>query len=184
MQTIAIIVELGVLFFLLCVVIAILWTGIYHLVVLKVPFVPTPRRVAREMVALAELKGSEYVLDLGAGTGTILAQAKKLHPGITAVGYEIVPTVWLAGRVMLWLTRSGVELRRADAMTADVHRADVIFLYLTGEMLGKLQAKFDRELRPGTLVLSHAFRFPGREPVREVQLPWGHSTTRVLVYRW
>ena len=40
-----------------------------------VPFVPTPRKVVRRMIELADLKGTETVYDLGCGDARILIEA-------------------------------------------------------------------------------------------------------------
>ena len=48
----------------------------------------------------------------------------------------------------------------------------------------KLHAKFDRELRPGTRVVSYVFKFPGKEPEQEVKVPWMGGERYVRVYRW
>src|SRR5688572_17616104 len=98
------ILEIGFLLFLLGLTAAIILTGAYHLLVLGVPFVPTPRPVARAMVKMAGLKGNETVVDLGAGSGTIIREAKRQFPTIRESGYEIVPTIWLLGRLANILT--------------------------------------------------------------------------------
>ena len=40
-----------------------------------VPFVVTPDRVTREMLKLADVKASDYVIDLGSGDGRIVIVA-------------------------------------------------------------------------------------------------------------
>lgn len=149
-----------------------------------VPYVPTSRSIARDMVNVARLKGNERVFDLGAGNGRILIEAKRKYPGLTATGIELAPTVWLLGVITILLSRVKVRFLRGNALTTDVRNADVIFLYLSGGLLGKLEEKFDRELRPGTVVISHAFRFPRRQPVEVVKLNRWSGKKTVLRYEW
>jgi hypothetical protein len=47
-----------------------------------------------------------------------------------------------------------------------------------------LEAKFDRELKPGTKVLSLAFPFPRRQPVARKEVPWLKSVSTIYLYRW
>lgn len=155
-----------------------------HHAILGVPYVPTPRHVARAMVELARLRGDEVVFDLGAGDGRVLRTAKRMFPGITAMGYEIVPMVWLCGFLWCALTRSGVHLNYGDAFRADVRKADVIFLYMFPSCMEKFTVKFDRELRPGTLVVSHTFRFSDRHPIEERRVPLWRGDAKLFLYRW
>lgn len=171
---------LGLLFL---VVIAITVTGGYF-VFTDVPYVRTPRRIAEEMVEVAMLRDGQRLYDLGAGDGQLLVMAKCACPGITAVGYELVPTVWMLGRLHLWWTGTDARLLRANALKQDMHDADVIFLYLMPHVLAKLESKFDAELRAGTRVVSHTFRFPNRQPVKEVTIPWRRRDKKILVYEW
>jgi predicted RNA methylase len=149
-----------------------------------VPYVPTPVAVAQTMVRSAGLKGNERVYDLGAGNGRILIEAKRMYPSVSATGVELSPTVWLLGLLTIALARQRIRFLRADARTVDLRDADVVFLYLTPPFLGTIEDKLDRELRPGTVVISHAFPFPRRQPVQVTTLPWGAGKKTVLRYEW
>ena len=166
---------------LLIVILAV--TGVYGLFV-RVPFVPTPASVARAMVDAARLRGDERVYDLGAGDGTILIQAKRAHPAIMATGVELVPTVWLLGRLKIWRSRLDVSFLRKNVMDIDVRDAGAIFLYLSPAMLARLEPKFNAELRPGTIVVSHAFTFPSRTPTDVVKLPGPVMQRTLYRYVW
>jgi SAM-dependent methyltransferase len=171
---------LGVVFLL---TLFLLVTGIGNLCV-RVPFVPSSRKVAEEMVRFADLKGNETVYDLGAGDGRVLLAAKRLHPGIRAVGWEFVPTVWLLGKLRIWWARQRVTFRLGNSMHHSVDDADCIFLYMFSSVMPALEAKFDRELKPGTKVLSLAFPFPRRQPVARKEVPWLKSVSTIYLYRW
>lgn len=148
------------------------------------PFLPSSRKVVRAMIDFAELRGTETVVDLGAGDARILIAAKKKYPSIRAVGIEILPLVWLLGRLNIFLSRRDIEWRRGNALTQDVREADCVFLYLFPKVMKTLQEKFDRELRPGTKVISYVFRFPGRKPLRELTVPWLGGKNVLRLYRW
>ncbi len=164
-------------------IVFIVVTSIYGFIA-GVPYVPTSRSVAKAMVRLARLRGSERVFDLGAGNGRILIEAKRSHPGITATGFEIAPSVWCLGVLTIFLSRQKIAFFRSDARKASMNAADIIFLYLSPGLMAQLEEKFDRELRPGTVVVSHAFRFPRRRPQEVVTLDrwWGKKT--LLRYQW
>lgn len=136
------------------------------------------------MLDLAALKGTETVYDLGAGDARFLIAAKKRHPSIQAKGCEVVFTVWLFGRIRVLWSGMPIHLRWGNALTEDFSDADCIFLYLTPYLLTPLTRRFDMLLRPGTIVLSHAFALPGRQPVavRQVQRSFGPAS--LYVYRW
>jgi precorrin-6B methylase 2 len=163
---------------------ALLLTFVMH-IWLGVPYIPTPRKVARLMVELAGLRGDETVMDLGAGDGIVLVEAKRAHPGIRAVGCELVPTIWLLGIVYRAIIRAPrVEVRLKNAFAMDVREADVLLLYLIPEVLQRLLPKFEKELKPGTRIVSHAFKLPGREPI-EVRTTWKlGGEIPVYLYHW
>ncbi len=157
-------------------------TAFLHLIVLKVPYVPTSRATVDRMLRLAELQGDETVMDLGAGDGRLLIAACKKYPGVRAVGIEYVPTVWLLGwlRIKVSGLSSRIAWKLGDARKADVSRADTVFLYVSPNLMAVLEDKFDRELHPGTVVIANSFSFPGRDPQQESRE--GPATVRR--YRW
>jgi ubiquinone/menaquinone biosynthesis C-methylase UbiE len=172
-----------VIFFASLVIIAFGVTGFLSLF-LPMPYVPTPKKIAEHMVALATLKGDERVVDLGAGDGAILITAKRLHPGVTATGVEISPVIWLLGKIRVALSRQKVRLLPGNAMNMNVRDADVIFLYALPKFLIKLQPKLDSELRPGTRVISHSFPFPNKVSKEVMVIPWGKRQRTLYRYEW
>jgi hypothetical protein len=170
--------------FLLLFVIALFFTMVLHLFILKVPYVPTPARVAQAMVQLARLRGSEKIYDLGAGDGAILIAAKRAHPGVTAIGIELVPTIWLLGWLRILLSRVSIQFRLQSALKTDIRDADVIFLYVTPFLMQQLEPKFDRELRKGTVVISHTFRFASHKPIEEKNISGMLGQHRIFRYEW
>ena len=151
---------------------------------LRAPFVPTPMKITKKMVAFADLKGDEVVYDLGAGDGRLLIESKKAHPGITAKGFELSPPVYVLGLFLIWKSGVKVGLHMRNMFHQNVSDADCIFLYLMPGAMKTLQKKFEKELKPGTKVISHAFKFPGREPVKSMPVPWLQGEKDLRLYIW
>lgn len=151
---------------------------------MPVVYVPTPYVVVKEMVALARLQPHDRVYDLGAGDARLLIAAKRAEPGITAIGCELIPTVWALGQFCIWKSGQQVTLRFQNILRCDLRDADCVFLYLIPSLMEKLEEKFDRELRPGTRVIAYVFKIPGQQPEQEVKVPWMGVERAVRVYRW
>lgn len=152
---------------------------------LRIPFVRTPESVSRAMCDITPWTGTEKrVVDLGAGDGCLLEYIRRIHPDLRADGYEISPVVWMLGRLRTAIKHSGVHLYFHSLFHADLRDADVVYVYLLPELLDLVAPKLDRELKPGTPVISHAFRFRNRTPVKTVKVWKGTRETTVLLYRW
>jgi SAM-dependent methyltransferase len=126
------------------------------------PWVPTPRRVVRRMLALGGVKPGELVYDLGSGDGRVLTIAARQF-GARAVGIEIDPLRCIWSRVVILLTglREKARVVRGDLFDQDLSPADVVTCYLLQGTNDRLAEKLGRELRPGARVVSNSFTFPG-----------------------
>src|SRR5581483_7245070 len=110
-------------------------------------FPTSPKRVGM-MLALAEVRAGETVVDLGSGDGRILIACAER--GAVAVGYEVNP--WLVWRSRRAIRRAGVgklaTVRWESFWRADLARYDVVMLYGITYIMRDLEKKFARELRP------------------------------------
>ena len=131
------------------------------------PYVPSSRKRVRKMIELAELKPGEIVVDLGSGDGKILIEAAKL--GCFATGLEINPfLVWFSRFRAARNGLSGkIKILRQDLNKYSLNEADVVFVYLWPETIDKLSAKFSRELKPESRLVSNAFSLSGIEPYKK-----------------
>jgi hypothetical protein len=150
-----------------------------------VPFVPTPRPIIDAMMKLADLRPGDTVLELGAGDGRVLFAAEKIQPDIHPIGYEGAPGVWLLAQFRIWLRRSRAKIFCRNFMHCDLSKADVIFTYLSIASMRKLRPKFERELKDGVRIVTHAFSLPEIVPNHKefVAMPFGGGSN-VLRYIW
>ena len=56
-----------------------------------------------------------------------------------------------------------VEFRREDAIKSDISQATVVTIYLLTESNELLRPILEKQLKPGTLVISHNYDIPGWE---------------------
>ena len=139
-------------------------------------FVPTPQEVVDVMLKIAKVTKNDVVYDLGSGDGRIPITAAKTY-GARAVGIDIDPErirdanenlKMAAAADRTLLTR--VRFLNQDLFTTDISEATVVTLYLLPSLNIKLIPKLNKELKPGTRVVSHAFDMgpnikPDMEPV-------------------
>lgn len=141
------------------------------------PYVPTHAKLVEKMLDMAEVSGEDVVVDLGAGDGRIVAAAALR--GARAVGYEINPVLVLVSNVRLWWLKSKFQnpnFKRkqpdypriiwGNFWSKDLSSATVITIFGFPNMMGRLEEKLQKELKPGSRVVSHAFRFPNWPPVK------------------
>ena len=132
----------------------------------RVPFISTPDDVVARMLALAGTRAEDYVVDLGSGDGRIVSAAARRF-GARGLGIELDGALVEASQENA--RRAGVADRarfmQGDVLTADFSAASVVTVYLLPDLIGKLQSRFVSELKPGTRIVSHAFRMSGWAPV-------------------
>lgn len=126
-------------------------------------YVPTYPSMVEDMLDAAAPSSSDRLVDLGSGDGRIVIAAAKR--GIPSVGYEINPLlVWTARRSA---KKAGVEpLARfywKNFWNADLSGYSIVAVYGIGHIMGALEKKLERELPPGSRVVSNLFAFPNWE---------------------
>jgi SAM-dependent methyltransferase len=124
------------------------------------PYVPTPQVVVDQMLRMASVGASDFVIDLGSGDGVIVLTAATQFKA-RGFGVDIDPELVKLSNAEA--KRRGVADRVAfqvqDVFKADLSRATVLTLYLLPSMMTSLQSKVFNELKPGTRVVSHDYHF-------------------------
>jgi hypothetical protein len=128
------------------------------------PFVPTPQAVVDKMLELANVTSRDVLYDIGCGDGRIVITAARRF-GARGVGIDIDPR--MVETSLRNARKAGVEKLATficmDATKADVSPATVVTLYLLPESNALLRPIFEKELKPGTRVVSHNYKIAGWE---------------------
>ena len=113
------------------------------------------------------MKAGDLLVDIGCGDGRVLREAKRRY-GVRARGFEVNPLAYALARLRT-IGMEEIEIRFTNFWNVDIGDADVVFCYLFPDVMDRLAHKLEKELHPGTRVISCNFPVPG----------WRH---RELVY--
>ena len=144
-----------------------------------VPYVPTPPAVVDAMLKMANVTANDVVYDLGCGDGRIPIAAAQTY-GARGVGIDIDPvriSEANANAKAAGVTDK-VTFLTQDLFTSDFREATVVTLYLLPRINEQLMPKLQKELKPGTRIVSHAFDM-GNWPPSEMTIVGGKR-----IYLW
>ena len=155
----------------------------------RVPFIATPDEVVVRMLEFAGTGPQDLVADLGSGDGRIVITAARRF-GARGLGIELDAGLVETSRENA--RRAGVAERvrflQGDVLAADFSEASVVTLYLLPQLIGQLQGRFLQALKPGTRIVSHAFRMAGwradRTETLRVKGPHPGQGDESTLYLW
>ena len=149
------------------------------------PYVPTPEDVVDRMLALAEVKREDTVLDLGCGDGRIPIRAAEKF-GARGIGVDIDAKLIETAKANAKIAgvENLVEFRVEDAMTTDLSKASVVTLYLLSSSNAKLRPRLQTELRSGSRIVSHAFSMGPDWPADALDRFVSARGDEVTLYLW
>jgi SAM-dependent methyltransferase len=148
------------------------------------PYSATPQEVVDRMLQMAEVTKGDVVYDLGSGDGRLVITAAKRY-GARGVGIDIDPALITQSRANA--RKEGVEnlveFRQQDALTVDVSPASVVTLYLLSGANLRLRPTLQKQLKPGSRIVSHQFGMGDWVPTRTETITDQRGTSRLL-YLW
>ena len=127
-------------------------------------WVPTPERMIRRMLQIADTTRDDVVMDLGSGDGRVPIHAAK-HFGARAIGVELEANLIHVSEAAA--TAQGVahltRFVRQDMFETDLSAATVFALYISPGAMLRLKPTL-LALKPGTRIVSHHFTMGHWEP--------------------
>lgn len=147
-----------------------MWTGFRA----KVPFVPVASSILPDIYKALGIKEGSVVYDLGCGEGKVLFYSSKLEPKASYIGIENGQFPLILARLRSWWhtkkTGTKVKIIDGDFFKHNLSNATHIFTYLYPNVMDDLLGKFDRELKPGTRLVSVSFKFTQKQPKEVIDL--------------
>ncbi len=129
------------------------------------PWVPSKKRDLQRIFKLAALKPNETFYDSGCGNGKVVFYACKNFP-VKAVGLEIFLPLFLICKIRQFFHRgANLTFKYKNLFKEDLSAADVVYVFgMPRAIKNKLKQKLERELKPGSRVISYTFPITGWVP--------------------
>lgn len=143
----------------------------------RVPTHLSRRAVVETVTNLLPSQSGFRCIDLGCGFGGVLGALVLQRGDGDYHGIEgaILPFAvsWIRGRL------AGYKVSWGDLWKIDIGAYDVVYVYLSPEVMPELWTKARREMRPGSLLISNSFQIPGVASTRTVSTCPGAN-----IYLW
>ena len=134
---------------------------------LVIRYVPTPPDIVDAMMKLAKVGKDDVVYDLGCGDGRLVVAAVKKFKAKRGVGVDLDPERVKESKANV--KRAGVEdkveIRMGDVLKVkDLADATVVMLYMSDDLNLLLRPILQKQLKPGTRIVSHRFTMGDWKP--------------------
>ncbi len=141
------------------------------------PFVTMDHDLVETILHTAKVNEEDVVYDLGSGDGRIPIMA-ALKFNAHAVGIEIDLLRYYYSLYQRFLLRLNdkVTFLHTNMFDVDLSSATIVVMYLLQDTNERLTEKLVKELKPGTIIISGAFNFPGWKPTfvdKDHETPFG-----------
>ncbi|HLK47501.1 MAG TPA: methyltransferase domain-containing protein [Bryobacteraceae bacterium] len=147
------------------------------------PYIPTPQGIVEKMLEAGHVKPGDLVYDLGSGDGRVVITAAQKF-GARAVGVELRADLCrIAGdRIKALGLQDRVRMVQGSALHVDLSPADVVTMFLLTSSNERMKPKLEKDLRPGTRIVSNQFPIKGWKPADVVKTRGGSMEHTIYVY--
>ena len=151
-----------------------------------VRWVPTPDDIVDEMIKMAKITKDDVVYEPGPGDGKVLIAAVKAGAK-KAVGVELDPKKAAEARENI--KKAGladkITIVEGDALKGqDYSPATVVFTYMGNEFNNLLRPVLEKQLKPGTRIVSHRFVFGDWKPDETKKVIGKEDGDEYLLHLW
>ena len=136
----------------------------YNIILNRVPFIATNKEIIGKIISELEISEQAIVYELGCGQALFLRLFEKNFPKAKLTGIENLFLVCLFDKIKFKLLGSKIKILNGDLFKLDFKDADLIYCYLGGMIMKKLEDKLRQECKKGTQIVSCVFTLPNFTP--------------------
>lgn len=147
----------------------------------QVPLYLSSKHVPNALESLLPKNKDFSFVDLGSGCGGLLKNLATMHKKGHFYGIESAPVPFLISKLRNMFSVSGCKIVWGDFWQHDFSKYDVVYAYLSPVPMESLWQKVQREMRPGSLLISNTFIIPGIAPYKSIPL---NDFSNSTLYLW
>jgi hypothetical protein len=123
---------------------------------------PTSPKVKKEVLKIMQnLPKDGTIIELGFGWGNVVFSLAKNLPQHKIIGYENSFIPYLLAKILnIFLGYKNLDLKLQNFYKINLKEVEIIYCYLFTGAMKKLKTKFEKELPPGTIIISNTFSIP------------------------
>lgn len=140
---------------------------------IQVIYVPTPQDIVEEMCKLGAVTKDDIVYDLGCGDGRMVITAVKDFGAKRGVGIDFDPERVKDSQENAKKNdvEKKVAFRQGDVLKVDdISDASVVLLYMGEDINLRLRPLLQKQMKPGSRVVSHRFPMGDWQPSKTVHV--------------
>jgi len=173
-----------ILFFLLSNIFVVLFL-VFALDSLRGHDLPTSKRAIKALVniILTYKPKTDKFYDLGCGRGDVVVAIKKELPFLTVCGIDSNTIRIFFSRIKAGILKRKILFSKQNIFQANLNTADVIYTYLWYDLMSPLEKKLQKELRPGSIIITNTSSFPTWKPEKTyITCPKNPDFEKLFVY--
>jgi hypothetical protein len=136
----------------------------------QVPYFPSRNEVIPALLDHISESENVQVIDIGCGFAGVLLEMAKKRPSAQFWGIEIAPLPYLISWVRSYFSGRSVRILFGDYSNLDFSKYDLVFAYLSPAAMPVLWSIVQKQMRPGTCLLSYEFVIPDIEPTAIINI--------------
>jgi hypothetical protein len=145
----------------------------------RVPFVPTSKNDIEFIVKKIGINSQDTFYDLGSGNGKVVFMVEKMS-GAKVKGFELSWWTILFSKIKAKIKKSNAKFAAKNFFNEDWSEANIIYCYLYPPLMGRIEAKFKSQMKPGSIAIVRDFPFPTMRHSEKYFLPKSHE---IYVYK-
>lgn len=117
------------------------------------PYVATRNKRIIEILENAGLKKGKLFVELGSGDGRMVRTAVKEYD-VLGIGVDVNPLLIFWAKI---LGHKNIDFKVENIFDTNLSKADYVYIFLMPKLIEELTLKMEKELKKGTIVISHGF---------------------------
>ncbi len=158
------------LLIILLIILAFLFSIIFPFPLFGAPFDFSRDEAIRNIVKLTAPKNGDKIAELGSGDGRVCIALARKNPKTKIYGFEINPILVVLSKINV--NKAGFEkqikIKWKNFWFADFGKFNKIVMFQFDNVMSRIEKKFDKELKKGSLIISHHWKLPHWKIVRSL----------------